>query len=57
MKQYPKNPKIDAINNRFELFDNIDEILVRSTIDVRFLVEDKKALRLDLIHKSSKLEG
>lgn len=56
---YPKNPKIDAINYRFEfeLSDDTDEILGRSTIDVRFLAEGIKTLRLDLINKSSKLEG
>lgn len=55
---YPKNQKIDAINYRFEfeLSDETDEILGRTIIDVRFLAEGIKALRLDLINKSSKLK-
>lgn len=55
---YPKNPKIDAINYRFEfeLSDQTDEILGRTTIDVHFLADGIKTLRLDLINKSSELE-
>ena len=36
---YPKNPKIDAINYAFkiELSDETDEIVCDLTIDVRFL--------------------
>ena len=51
---YPKNPNIDAINYRFEfeLSDDTDEILGRATVDVRFLTEGIKTLRLDLITQS-----
>ncbi|MCP4459013.1 MAG: M1 family peptidase [Cytophagales bacterium] len=56
---YPKNPNIDAINYRFEFSfsDETDEISGKTTVDVRFLTEGTVALRLDLINKSSKLEG
>lgn len=56
---YPKNPLIDALNYIFEitLSDDTDEIKVNSTIDVRFLGEGVKELRLDLIKKSTALEG
>jgi len=56
---YPKNPKIDAINYRFEfeLSDETDEIRGRATVDVRFLAEGIETLRLDLIKKSSVLEN
>jgi len=56
---YPKNPKIDAINYRFEfeLSDESDEIRGRATVDVRFLAEGIETLRLDLIKKSSVLEN
>ena len=41
---YPKNPKIDAINYAFkiELSDKTDEIVCDLTIDVRFLGADVK---------------
>lgn len=54
---YPKNPKIDAINYRFEfeLSDQTDEILGRTTIDVRFLADGILTLRLDLIKQSNTL--
>lgn len=50
---YPKNPKIDALNYRFEieLSDDTDEILGKMTIDVRFLTDSILNLRLDLINK------
>lgn len=52
---YPKNPNIDAVNYKFEfeLSDHTDEILGTATIDIRFLVDGIKTLRLDLIKKSS----
>ena len=54
---YPKNPKIDAINYVFkmELSDDTDEIVCETTIDVRFLDEGIKELRLDLIKVSGAL--
>ena len=56
---YPKNPQIDALNYRFEfeLSDDTDEIQGKATVDVRFLSEGTKTLRLDLINKSSALEN
>ena len=56
---YPKNPKIDAINYVFklELSDDTDEIVCETTIDVRFLGEGIQELRLDLIKSSSELKG
>jgi aminopeptidase N len=56
---YPKNPNIDALNYRFEfeLSDNTDEILGTATVDIRFLVDSIKTLRIDLIKKSSALEN
>ena len=56
---YPKNPKIDAINYRFEfeLSDEKDEIFGKTTVDVRFLADGIETLRLDLIKKSAALEN
>ncbi len=56
---YPKNPKIDALNYRFEieLSDETDEILGKMTMDVRFLTDSILHLRLDLINKSAALEN
>lgn len=56
---YPKNPKIDALNYRFEieLSDETDEILGKMTMDVRFLTDSILNLRLDLINKSTALEN
>lgn len=56
---YPKNPNIDAINYKFEfeLSDDTDEILGRATVDIRFLADGIKTLRLDLIEKSSALDN
>ncbi len=46
---YPKNPKIDALNYIFklELSDHTDEILCETTIEVKFLGEGIQELRLD----------
>ena len=56
---YPKNPKIDAINYAFkiELSDKTDEIVCDLTIDVRFLGADVKNLRLDLANASKELDN
>jgi aminopeptidase N len=56
---YPKNPNIDALNYIFEitLSDETDEIKMNATIDVRFLADGVKEIRLDLIKKSAALEG
>lgn len=56
---YPKNPRIDAINYVFklELSDDTDEIVCETTIDVRFLEEGVQELRLDLINATSELKG
>ena len=56
---YPKNPKIDAINYAFkiELSDKTDEIFCDLTIDVRFLGADVKNLRLDLANASKELDN
>jgi aminopeptidase N len=56
---YPKNPKIDALNYIFklELSDDTDEILCETTVDVRFLAAGIQQLRLDLIKSSSELKG
>lgn len=56
---YPKNPKIDAINYAFniELSDKSDQIICEVIIDIRFLGSGVKKLRLDLINASSKLEN
>lgn len=56
---YPKNPKIDAINYRFEieLSDDTNEILGKTIVDVRFLADSVVSLRLDLIEKSTALEN
>lgn len=56
---YPKNARIDALHYRFEfeLSDDTDEIQGRATVDVRFLAEGIKTLRLDFIKQSSALEN
>ena len=56
---YPKNPKIDAINYTFkiELSDETDEIVCDLTIDVRFLGAGVKNLRLDLVNASQELNN
>ena len=56
---YPKNPKIDAVNYVFniELSDLTDEITCEVIIDICFLGSGVKTLRLDLINVSSKLEN
>ena len=56
---YPKNPNIDVINYIFklELSDSTDEITGEATIDVNFLVDGIRELRLDLINASKDLNG
>jgi len=56
---YPKNPKIDAVNYVFniELSDKSDEITCEVIIDICFLGSGVEILRLDLINVSSKLEN
>ena len=56
---YPKNPKIDAINYAFkiELSDETDEIVCDVAIDIRFLGAGVKNLRLDLINASEELNN
>ncbi|MBX2872772.1 MAG: M1 family metallopeptidase [Saprospiraceae bacterium] len=50
---YPKNPNIDALNYRFEFefSDETDEIQGKTTIDVRFLKDSIRQVRLDFISK------
>ena len=52
---YPKNPKIDAINYVFniELFDYTDEITCEVTVDIRYLGKGVEKLRLDLVNAYS----
>ncbi|MBL7872515.1 MAG: M1 family peptidase [Cyclobacteriaceae bacterium] len=54
---YPKNPKVDVLNYAFriELFDTTDEIKCTVTIDVRYVGEGVKFLRLDLVKASAAL--
>ncbi|TFG75588.1 MAG: M1 family peptidase [Flavobacteriales bacterium] len=54
---YPKNPNIDAINYTFriELSDTTDEIKCEETIDIRYLADGVKTLRLDLVNVSATL--
>ena len=56
---YPKNPNIDVINYIFklELSDKTDEITGEATIEVNFLVDGIRELRLDLINQSKDLNG
>lgn len=56
---YPKNPKIDVVNYAFkiELSDQTDEISGEATIDVRFLADGLRELRLDLTNQSDALNG
>ena len=56
---YPKNPNIDVINYIFklELSDGTDEIIGEATIEVNFLVDGIRELRLDLINQSKDLNG
>lgn len=56
---YPKNPNIDVINYIFklELSDSTDEITGEATIDVNFLADEIRELRLDLINASKDLNG
>ncbi len=54
---YPKNPNIDAINYTFriELSDTTDEIKCEETIEIRYLADGVKTLRLDLVNVSATL--
>lgn len=56
---YPKNPKIDAINYAFKinLSDDTDEIICEVVIDIRYRASGENHLRLDLINKSAELSG
>lgn len=56
---YPKNPKIDALNYIFEieLSDDTDEIVGKTTIDIRFNGDGVEELRLDLIKATDVLKG
>jgi aminopeptidase N len=56
---YPKNPKVDAINYAFkiDLSDKTDEIICQVTVDIRFRGSGVEHLRLDLINKSDKLDN
>ncbi len=51
---YPKNPDIDVLNYTFriDLSDDTDEIVCKTKIDVRFLTEGTRELRLDLVKKT-----
>ncbi len=56
---YPKNPQIDVINYIFklDLSDKTDEIVGEATVDVRFLSDGIRELRLDLVKASGELSG
>jgi len=56
---YPKNPKVDAINYAFklELSDDTDEIVCEVVIDIIYRGAGVEYLRLDLIKASTDLEG
>ena len=56
---YPKNPKVDAINYAFkmELSDDTDEIVCAVTIDIRYRGAGVETLRLDLVNASKELEN
>jgi aminopeptidase N len=56
---YPKNPKIDALNYIFEieLSDETDEIIGKTTVDIRFNGDGVEELRLDLIKATDVLKG
>ncbi len=56
---YPKNPQIDVINYIFklDLSDKTDEIVGEATINVRFLSDGIRELRLDLVKASGELSG
>jgi aminopeptidase N len=54
---YPKNPKIDVLNYAFKIFlsDDTDEIRCEATVDIRFIEEGVRTLRLDLVKASEAL--
>ncbi|MEI9921965.1 MAG: M1 family metallopeptidase [Bacteroidota bacterium] len=54
---YPKNPKIDVLNYTFriELSDNTDEIKCVETVDVRYVGDGVRILRLDLVNATMKV--
>ncbi len=56
---YPKNPGIDVINYVFklELTDESDEITGEATVDVNFVVDGIKEVRLDLTNATVDLNG
>ena len=56
---YPKNPNIDIIHYAFklELTDRSDEIIGEATVEVNFLVDEIREVRLDLTNASKDLSG
>jgi aminopeptidase N len=56
---YPKNPKVDAINYAFriDLSDDTDEIICEDTIDILYVGEGVEYLRLDLVNASPELDN
>lgn len=56
---YPKNPGIDALNYAFriELTDSSDALRGEMTMDLRFVSPDVRAVRLDLVNRSTALDG
>lgn len=56
---YPKNPNIDVIHYAFklELSDETDEIIGEATVEVNFLADGIKEVRLDLTSASKDLNG
>lgn len=54
---YPKNPKIDVLNYAFRLVlsDDTDQIQCEETIDVRYVGEGVRTLRLDLVKARKEL--
>ena len=56
---YPKNPSIDVIHYAFklELSDKTDEIIGEATVEVNFLTDGIKEVRLDLTSASKDLNG
>lgn len=56
---YPKNPNIDVIHYAFklELSDKTDEIIGEATVEVNFLADGIKEVRLDLTSASKDLNG
>lgn len=56
---YPKNPKVDAINYAFriDLSDDTDVIICEATIDILYVGAGVEYLRLDLVNVSSELDN